>query len=156
MQALGSCQLQTEVQAVSDVLPVKMPVIVSLALLRRSLQCKSPLSRTAIVFPSLCPPHALLWSHTDGLGGAHVDPWCVPGHELWWSVCLHCSRILLMCCLNKHEQWLPPPHSTQALPWDRVISESHGQVFSPAVAAQIQYNAVTWSEQGWSIHSTWG
>ena len=46
MWALSSCQLQTEVQAVSNALPILVSAVVSLTLHRSHLRCKLPLSPT--------------------------------------------------------------------------------------------------------------
>ena len=95
MPALGSRQLQTEVQAVCDELPVQASVIGALALLRGRLQRKSPLSYTAIPSPNF--PHMPCCGASLQARWVPMNSWCVSGCELWWSDCFHCSSFILMC-----------------------------------------------------------
>ena len=60
-------------------LPVQVPAIVSLALLRCRLLCKSPLSLTANHSPQASATPALLWSHAAGQSGLLGLSMCIGG-----------------------------------------------------------------------------
>lgn len=53
-------QLQTEVQAAFDVLPVWVPAIIALGLLRHNLRVISSLSLTVCKYPSLHQLHSIV------------------------------------------------------------------------------------------------
>ena len=57
-----------------------------------------------ITSPSLCYPCPIVQAHHRAGGVHRVSPH-LSADELWWSGRHQRAGLLLMCCLNKHQQW---------------------------------------------------
>lgn len=138
MWALGSCHAQT----ISNMLPVQVSIIDSLALLRHRFECKYLLSFTHDHFPSLYCPHLF-----PLCCAAYVDSSYISETELWRSSCHQSCKMLLMCHLRTNNG----SHQSTVTPQDLVTSVSYSWVSSPVLAAP---GPVTCSdmEWGWSLH----
>ena len=100
--------------------------------LRSSLGSETPPCLTADHSPHPhC--HCPVTEPCQRAGRAGVCSPHVSGPGLWQSGCCQASGLLLMCCLIKHQPWVP------LLPWMRpqvwITSVSHSWVISPDVTA---------------------
>lgn len=104
VQLLILCWLQTEIQAVSNVLLLHNEHIYPSLCSDEGLD-PSPLCASWLATPPI--PHQLLpiVELYCRAGGDCMDSLCVFVYELWWTCYYHSSEMHLICCLKRIEKW---------------------------------------------------
>ena len=153
VKALCSCCLQTEVQAVSNALPVQACTTVFLVLLRHRLRCKSPLFLTADQCPQPPAPPPCCWAISLGRWGLCGHLACDQGVSCGGAAAVR-GRGYFRCTAWVSSRVAatiphrPCPGTSSSLP---PTVESSPQSWLP----QNQCCSVTWNEQDQSLCLAW-
>ena len=112
MQALSLCWPQTEVWAVSNMLPVQAPTLFP-SLCSDAASGPSPLCPSQRSLPKPPLPLPCCGAISQGSWGTHELSGYI-GFVLWWTGYCQSSELLLRCCLSTCQQWslLPHPDAT--------------------------------------------